>query len=174
MGGWQLAPALLHWLTQSPRWPQCARLSVCACGPERLPPTTPVTRDSCMSWTAEEATRPAFSSYPLSLLPPLPATWEQDPLALLPTVHVSTEPLGACDRPGAGSQGAPRGQPLPDESAALPASARGPGPGLDSVLELLAPLTLDRGPPQWPGPHPSETRPASTLRGLPAPGKGSG
>lgn len=77
-----------------------------------------------------------------------------------PPAHrpMSTEPLGACDRPGAGSQGAPRGQPLPDESAALPASARGPGPGLDSVLELLAPLTLDRAPhggldptPQKPG-----------------------
>nr|KAF6496142.1 hypothetical protein HJG63_010371 [Rousettus aegyptiacus] len=105
MGGWQLAPALLHWLTQSPRWPQCARLSVCACGPERLPPTTPVTRDSCMSWTAEEATRPAFSSYPLSLLPPLPATWAQDPLALLPTVQCPPSLWGPATGLGLGARG---------------------------------------------------------------------
>lgn len=126
----------------------------------------PVTHDYFMSWTEGEATRPAFSPCPLSLLPPFAATWAQDPLTLLPTIHVSTEPLRACVRPGAGSQEAP---PAPARTSCCPASTRGPDPGLDPVLELPAPLTLGRGPPQWPGPRPSETRPASTLRGLPGP-----
>lgn len=134
----------------------------------------PVTRDYFMSWTEGEATRPAFSPCPLSLLPPFAATWAQDPLTLLPTIRVSTEPLRACVRPGAGSQEAP---PAPAGTSCCPASTRGPGPGLDPVLELLAPLTLGRGPPQWPGPRPQKPGQQALCgasQGLPAPEKGSG
>lgn len=95
-------------------------LSVCACGRTRVPPSSPVTSDCCVSWTEGEVIRSAFSACPLSFPSSLPATLAQDLLPSCPPAYVSTEPLGACVR-RAGSQArqgpAEQASPLPGPEA---------------------------------------------------------
>lgn len=125
-------------------------LSVCLA---RVLPSSPVTCDCCVSWTAGEAT--ALSSLLVrSLLPPLPATSAQA-LSPLPPCPVSTEP----PEPASGLGLGVRGTPGPAGTSFSPAWASGSG---------LAGLCLLLNPPLRPGLHwcrdpPSEVRPVSTL-----------
>lgn len=134
--------APLHWLTRSPRWPQCAHLSVCLA---RVLPSSPVTCDCCVSWTNGEATDlPSLLVH--SLLPPLPATLAQA-LSPLPTCPVPTEPPEPASGLGLGVGGTLG----PAGTSFSPAWASGPG-----LTLLITQPTLGPGAPLVAGTQPSE------------------
>lgn len=110
--------APLHWLTKSLGQSRCAHLSVCACGREYVPPSTPVTVVSCT-----EATSPAFSAHHSFLLSPPHSTGPSCPPNTRPCGHRASR---ACVRPGAGSLGSSGAPYKPAPLACVPCLAPGP------------------------------------------------